>query len=68
MVPAEVIRATEEEKQFQIVTKENLNKANDSQVQVELARLQEVAVQNGNIFEAMMDAAKFCTLKLKLQT
>ncbi len=62
VVPAEVIRATEEEKQFQIVTKENLNKANDSQVQVELARLQEVAVQNGNIFEAMMDAAKFCTL------
>lgn len=62
VVPAEVIRATEEEKQFQIVTKENLNKANEALVKEHLAKLQEVAVQNGNIFEAMMEASKVCTL------
>lgn len=62
VVPAEVIRATEEEKLFQIQTKENLNKANESLVAQQVAILQEVAIQNGNIFEAMMDAAKVCTL------
>lgn len=62
VVPAEVIRATEEEKQFQIVTKENLNKANQDLIENHLSKLQDVAVQNGNIFEAMMEASKVCTL------
>ncbi|MEC4113515.1 methylmalonyl-CoA mutase family protein [Myroides pelagicus] len=62
VVPAEVIRATEEEKLFQIKTKENLNKANEALVKEELERIQEVAIQNGNIFEALMDASKVCSL------
>ncbi|MBA6155662.1 methylmalonyl-CoA mutase family protein [Tenacibaculum sp. S7007] len=60
--PAEVIRATEEEKQFQIQTKELLNKANDGKVQEQLAILQEAAVQNENLFDKLMEATKFCSL------
>ncbi|WCM41856.1 methylmalonyl-CoA mutase family protein [Flavobacterium sp. CBA20B-1] len=62
VIPAEVIRATEEEKQFQIKTKENLHKAKAQKATEELARIQEVAIQNQNIFEALMDAAKVCSL------
>ncbi len=60
--PAEVIRATEEEKQFQIQTKDLLNKANDGKVQEQLAILQEAAVQNENLFDKLMEATKFCSL------
>ena len=62
VVPAEVIRATEEEKLFQIKTKENLNEANKEKVAEQLAIIQEAAVQNENIFEKLMDAAKVCSL------
>ncbi|MDC1161963.1 methylmalonyl-CoA mutase family protein [Tenacibaculum sp.] len=60
--PAEVIRATEEEKQFQIQTKGLLNKANDGKVQEQLAILQEAAIQNENLFDKLMEATKFCSL------
>lgn len=62
VVPAEVIRATEEEKLFQIKTKETLNKANTDKVKAELDKIQEVAVQNQNIFEQLMEATKVCSL------
>jgi methylmalonyl-CoA mutase len=62
VVPREVIRATEEEKQFQIQTKENLNKANKEKVAEQLAIIQEAAVQNENIFEKLMEATKVCSL------
>ena len=58
----EVIRATEEEKQFQIKTKENLNEANKEKVAEQLAIIQEAAVQNENIFEKLMEATKVCSL------
>ena len=60
--PAEVIRATETEKQFQIQTKDLLNKANDKKVQEQLTILQEAAVQNENLFDKLMEATKFCSL------
>lgn len=62
VVPAEVIRATEEEKLFQIKTKETLNKANAEKVKSELEKIQEVAIQNQNIFEQLMEASKVCSL------
>src|SRR5690554_6433420 len=62
VIPAEVIRATEEEKLFQIKTKENLNKANETAVQVQLEKIQETAIQNQNIFEQLMEATKVCSL------
>ena len=60
--PAEVIRATEEEKQFQIQTKELLNKANPTKVVSQLEILQEAAIQNENLFDKLMEATKVCSL------
>jgi methylmalonyl-CoA mutase len=60
--PAEVIRATEEEKQFQIKMKKLLNKANKVKVKEQLAILQEAAIQNENLFDKLMEATKFCSL------
>jgi len=60
VIPAEVIRATEDEKQYQIKTLENLHKANDTKSL--LKDLQTKAIQNENIFEALMDVCKVCSL------
>ncbi|WP_299054994.1 methylmalonyl-CoA mutase family protein [uncultured Polaribacter sp.] len=60
--PAEVIRATEAEKQYQIKTKELLNKANPNKVVEQIAILQEAAIQNNNLFEKLMEATKYCSL------
>ncbi|WP_392348321.1 methylmalonyl-CoA mutase family protein [uncultured Polaribacter sp.] len=60
--PEEVIRATEKEKQFQIETKEKLNKANLKNVEQQIAILQEAAIQNENLFDKLMEATKVCSL------
>jgi len=62
VIPAEVIRATEEEKQYQIVMLENLHKANAHKVAEQLNTIQEAAINNQNIFEKLMDATKVCSL------
>ena len=62
VIPAEVIRATEEEKQFQIKTLENLHQAKAKEVENQISIIQEAAIQNQNIFEKLMDAAKVCSL------
>jgi len=60
--PAEVIRATEEEKQQQIKTKELLNEANPKKVASQIAILQETAINNENLFDKLMEATKVCSL------
>ncbi len=62
VIPAEVIRATEEEKQYQIVMLENLHKSNASKVTEQLNTIQEAAINNQNIFEKLMEATKVCSL------
>ncbi|WP_268223039.1 methylmalonyl-CoA mutase family protein [Sinomicrobium oceani] len=62
VTPGEVIRATEEEKQFQIHTVENLRKAGEKRVYTELKKVQQKAVENENIFEQLMEATKVCSL------
>ncbi|WP_274476286.1 methylmalonyl-CoA mutase family protein [Mangrovimonas aestuarii] len=62
VIPAEVIRATEEEKQFQIKTLENLNERNAAEVKEQLAAIQHAAINNQNIFDQLMEATKFCSL------
>ncbi|WP_299362658.1 methylmalonyl-CoA mutase family protein [Winogradskyella sp.] len=58
--PAEVIRATEQEKEFQIKTLQDLHKANETS---ELLKdLQMKAINNKNIFEALMEVCKVCSL------
>ena len=62
--PAEVIRATEEEKKQQIKTKELLNKANTKEVASQIEILQNAAINNENLFEKLMEATKVCSLGL----
>ena len=62
VVPDEVIRATEEEKNYQIDMLASLHTANDAQVKILLKALQEAAINHENIFELMMDACKVCSL------
>ena len=62
VLPKEVIRATEDEKQFQINTLQSLNKRYDTEAKQILSEIQQVALQNGNVFEALMEASKVCSL------
>jgi methylmalonyl-CoA mutase len=60
VLPAEVIRATEKEKEFQIKTLENLH--NNYKTESLLKELQKKAINNENIFEDLMEVCKVCSL------
>jgi len=62
VLPKEVIRATEEEKQYQIAMLNELQKGNVSKTDAALAEIQKIAIQNGNVFAALMEASKYCSL------
>jgi methylmalonyl-CoA mutase len=62
VLPKEVIRATEEEKQYQINMLKLLQERSNEKSQKELRHLQEIAIKNGNLFEALMEACKVCSL------
>ncbi len=60
VTPKEVIRATEEEKQYQIDMVHNLNTAHVDETKVLLADLQKAAINNENMFEMLMEVCKKC--------
>jgi methylmalonyl-CoA mutase len=62
VIPAEVIRATEEEKQYQIDMLQNLQATSAEKVAEQLNAIQEAAINNQNIFERLMEATKVCSL------
>ena len=62
IIPGEVIRATEEEKQLQIKVIENLHASNKEEASVLLNDLQQRAINNKNIFEALLEVCKRCSL------
>ncbi len=62
VIPAEVIRATEEEKQYQIDMLNHLHQSNQDLVNEHLNTLQEAAIKNQNLFEHLMEATKVCSL------
>ncbi|AXT53224.1 methylmalonyl-CoA mutase [Aquimarina sp. BL5] len=62
VTPGEVIRATEEEKQYQITMLNELQKGNANETSELLRDLQERAITNQNIFEALMEVCKKCSL------
>ena len=62
VVPAEVIRATEEEKQYQIDMLILLHQRNADQAPARLKQLQQIAVANGNLFDELMETVKTCSL------
>jgi isobutyryl-CoA mutase len=62
ILPKEVIRATEDEKQYQIAMLADLHRANAHRSPALLRQLQETAVQNGNLFDTLMAVTKACSL------
>jgi methylmalonyl-CoA mutase len=62
VIPAEVIRATEEEKAYQIAMLTNLQQANADTVSNQIELLQNAAIKNENIFALLMEATKVCSL------
>jgi methylmalonyl-CoA mutase len=62
ILPQEVIRSTVEEKELQI---QNLNafwERNKIKSDDAIKRLKQVAINNGNLFEELMETVKFCSL------
>ncbi|MDP9047318.1 MAG: methylmalonyl-CoA mutase family protein, partial [Bacteroidota bacterium] len=62
IVPSEVIRATEEEKEFQITALHAFQHRNKDNIPQLLKNLQHTAVAGENIFESLMEACKYCSL------
>src|SRR5205809_3700980 len=56
IIPQEVIRATTEEKEYQIKMLRSLNSFHAKESTAQLAILQETAVKHGNIFGALLEA------------
>ena len=62
IIPKEVIRSTEEEKEFAIKTLNKFKERNISEIDKQLAELKEAAINNQNTFEKLMEVSKYCTL------
>lgn len=62
IIPQEVIRATTEEKEYQIRMLKNLHQFHRNEAGAMLDRLQQAAIQNKNIFDELMEVTKICSL------
>ncbi len=60
--PTEVIRSTTAEKEAQINTLHAFKERHKATSSSMLQRLQQVAIQNGNLFEELMETVKYCSL------
>jgi methylmalonyl-CoA mutase len=61
--PAELARATEEEKKSQLERVRDFTERHRDQAHAALAELKEVARSGGNVFAVLMDAARVCSLQ-----
>ncbi len=62
VLPGEVIRSTTEEKEQQISNLKAFHKRNEAKAADALKRLQQVAINNGNLFNELMETVKYCSL------
>ncbi|ASZ10679.1 methylmalonyl-CoA mutase family protein [Chitinophaga pendula] len=62
ILPAEVIRSTSEEKEFQIDTLKAFHVRHADKSATALKKLQQVAIANGNLFAELMETVKHCSL------
>ncbi len=62
IIPDEVIRATEEEKKYQIEMLEELHKMNENLSKKVLIDLKETAIKGDNIFEKLIEVVKYCSI------
>lgn len=61
-VANEVIRSTKEEKEYQITALNHMQQLYKEEAEQQLEQLKQVALENGNLFEQLMEAVKYCTL------
>ena len=62
VLPGEVIRATEDEKQYQIAMLDQLHRTHASAAAEMIRALKDAATKNSNIFESLMEATKYCSI------
>jgi methylmalonyl-CoA mutase len=62
IIPREVIRSTEEEKEYAIRSRDLFHQRNEPVAAQALRDLQHTAVSGGNVFDQLMETAKFCSL------
>jgi len=62
IIPNEVIRSSVEEREFAIACRDAHQAFHADGANAALARLEKTALENGNVFAALMEAAKCCTL------
>jgi methylmalonyl-CoA mutase len=62
IIPREVIRSTKQEKDQQIENLKAFWKRNEAKNEKELKKLRETAINNGNLFEQLMETVKYCSL------
>jgi len=58
----ELARSTEEEKQSQLTRLADFQQRHAAQSGPMLKRLQQAVIDNGNVFEVLMDAVRVCSL------
>jgi methylmalonyl-CoA mutase len=61
-IPEEVIRASKEEKEYQIEMLKELHRRNADEAETQLTKLKETAMENGNLFANLMETTKYCSL------
>lgn len=62
IVPGEVIRSTREEQEQQIANLNMFKQRNEAVISEKIAELKKVAATDGNLFETLMEAVKYCSL------
>lgn len=62
ILPKEVIRATDKEKNDQIDALNSMKEANQENTKIQLSKLQKAAIQNQNTFEQLIEAVKHASL------
>jgi len=62
ILPTEVIRSTTEEKEAQINALASFHQRHQKKSDEMLVRLKQVAINNGNLFEELMETVKYCSL------
>lgn len=62
ILPREVIRATTEEKEYQIKMLQNLHAKQKNRERELIERVQKAATENRNVFAELMEATKVCSL------
>jgi isobutyryl-CoA mutase len=61
-IPGEVIRSTEEEKDYQVKMLAGFHATFPNEAAQSLSSLKEAAILNQNVFESLMEATKYCSL------